>query len=278
MVIQSKIACIGQLSGCITKQKLSIKMAADPGVHGLKLLLATMVAVILAIKKKFMKSTKKATGNKSKKKRWLLILILIFGAVFGYCVWLFLSLQGKFFLERISIPPDPPTGIVDYRFVVKTLDGFRVRTHDFARYYGDYDLHEENNFMAFSPNHEVNLEIISRNQQTSETILAIRGRTFDDFPVLTIVSYNKNKGEFHSIPFYVGNIHREIYFCAKEVLLKNLDDDPEMEVILGVLLIAEDGSSQVWSKTRYDYNTEKQAYLQTSATHEQILLEKKIDS
>jgi len=213
---------------------------------------------------------KKVIGNKLKKQRPLVLMPLLIGVIsVFFCIWLFFSPQGKFSVRMITIPPDPLTGIVDYRFEVKTLDGLHIRTYDFGRYYGDNKLHKNNNFVAFSPNFPLSVEEVSQNSENGEIILAIRGRTFDDFPVLSLVSYFN--GEFRSIPYYNGSRQREIYFSAQEILLKNLDEDPESEIILGIFLTSEDGSAYTWDKTRLDYNAEMKAYLQTSTTHEPSL-------
>lgn len=213
-----------------------------------------------------MKSTKMATGNNISKGLWRVHTLVFLGLVaLFYSLWIFFSLQGKFTAYMETIPPDPLSGIVDYRFIIKTLDGFKTRSYDFGRFYGG-EYHKDNNDRAFSPNHEPTVNVVSKDVETGQTILAIWGKNFRSSTVLSLVSYVN--GEFRSIPFYNGSRHREIYFVAQKILLKNLDDDPEREVILGIFLTSEDGSAHTWDKTRLDYNSEKQAYLQTSTTHE----------
>lgn len=215
---------------------------------------------------------KKVIGNKYqaqiKKKVWQLIFFVLIVVPLLYCLWLFLSLQGKFSIERITTSPDPLTGDVDWHFVVKVLDGLKVYEYEFGRFYGD-GYHVTRDIDAFSPNYELTSEIISKNHQFHETLLAIWGKNDDRTRVLTLVRYAR--GKFTSIRFDKGSSIKDIYFTAHQILLKNLDDDLELEVILGNPYVSDDQSTLTWTKRRYDYDAEKDAYFQTSLTHESSL-------
>lgn len=211
---------------------------------------------------------KKVTGSKhraqNKRKLWQLILLLVVVPLV-YCSWLFLSLQGKFSIERITTSPDPLTGDVDWHFVVKVLDGLKVHEYEFGRFYGD-SCYAMVDMDTFSPNYELSVEIISKNLQSHETLLAIRGKNDNSTQVLTLVRYAR--GKFTTIRFDKGSSTKDIYFAAHQILLKNLDDDPELEVLLGNPYVSDDQSTLTWTKRRYDYDVEKDAYFQTSITHE----------
>ena len=225
---------------------------------------------MLVIVKKSMTFMKKAIGNKHQtqleKKVWRLIIFSVFIIVhLLYCLWLFLSLQGKFSIERITTSPDPLTSDVDWHFMVKVLDGLKVYEYEFGRFYGD-GYHVTRDIDAFSPNYELTSEIMSKNPQTHGTLLAIWGKNDDRTRVLTLVRYNR--GKFTSIRFDDGSSDKKVYFAAHQILLKNLDNDPELEVILGNPYVSDNQSTLMWTKRHYDYSAEKDTYFQTSLTHE----------
>lgn len=215
---------------------------------------------------------KKATGSKhqaqNKKMLWQRILLFVITVPLIYCLWLFLSLQGKFSIERVTTSPDPLTGDVDWHFVVKVLDGFKVHEYEFGRFYGD-SCYAMVDMDTFSPNYELSVEVISKNRQPRETLLAIRGKNDNSTQVLTLVRYTG--GKFSTIRFDEGSSIKDIYFAAHQVLLKNLDYDPELEVVLGNPHVSDDKSTLTWTKRRYDYDAGKDAYFETSLTHESKL-------
>lgn len=192
-----------------------------------------------------------------------LLLILLGVPIILSIAWLITN-QGRFYVEQVTLPEDPQSQYSDTQFILKVLNGFEIHSIEFARWHGDLS-----NRFSFIPNAQISVEVISSNPTTSQQTLALRGVNSIGGDVVALVDYEA--GEFRIIPNFNGSPRREIDFSAEKVILKNLDDDPELEVIQAIKLTAENGSASNWHKTRFDYDEFRGAYTQTSTILEQNL-------
>jgi len=207
-----------------------------------------------------MKSIKKVIGNKNS---WL-VIPTIFGLLpLLICGIILLFLQNKFWIYRKIIPEDPLTKRIHYQFFIRTLNKLTLESYEFARY------HESNEpSQTFEPGTPIKLELISDNIQTEQKIIAIWGEDSISLRVLALVAYHN--GEFRVIPNFSERRREDIKFDSTEIYLENLDDDPELEVTEAFFLNYSN-APHVWNKRRFDYDAEKEMYIQTKEWNDPVL-------
>lgn len=178
------------------------------------------------------------------------------GLLFICLVVLMYPRKSYFQLSVEQLPPDPLSGLVDTRFLVAVQEGFRKKSLEFARYYGD-----QRNPSTFHPYFNVSSEIFADPTRKDRQLLALTGTNSFNHQVVAVVSLTD--GVLRLIPNYNGG-NKGIEFSADKVYLKNLDDDSDLEVVEALLL----GDSGVWDVTRYDYDSLTDAYISTAISHE----------
>jgi len=204
---------------------------------------------------------KKVIGSRQNE----ILLLLSAGGLllFFWGMSFFFSLQGKFFVYQEAIPPDPNTGFVDYRYLVKVVDGFQTKKFEFARYRGDDSVP-----FTFMPHDQLWGRVVLHNPSTKQKTFAIWGENTLSHPVLALIHYEN--GEFSLIPHYNGSQNKQIAFSSTRVILENLDEDPELEVVEKFLSGCED-TPWSWFIMRFDFNEEENAYFRTELKLEPYL-------
>lgn len=173
------------------------------------------------------------------------IIFLLFLAAFFIPLRILWSHQGEFSVYKESI-----SDTRDAQFSISVLDGLTVRRFPFSRYYANglnpHAFHQDDTTLQYL-----------WSGLKSEKRLAVFGKNIGQSEVVMILGYNR--GSFRVIQKIDKYGSQEDVFQGDQVLITDIDADPEEEVIEQTLIPYENAHDQLW-QSFYDLDPGRDLY------------------
>ncbi len=201
-------------------------------------------------KEKVNNAYQKGTGRNNFK-LWSFILWLLFPFL---CLSIssLIYYQGKFFVYAQEISESKAVYSKDYKFVIKVLDGFQIKSFEFAKYYGN-GLEGQ----VFYKDSNLNLKNIEMPRSCNCQLLSISGQDTASYQIVALIRYSN--GSFEVLKNNSEIRGKQKTFYGNNVVIKNTDTDPEPEVI-EEHFIPYLNAPDVWWLSYYDFDNSSGEY------------------
>jgi len=200
-------------------------------------------------KEKVNNAYKKGMGR-NRFKLWSLILLLLLPVCLS--VFALIYYQGKFFVYAQEIPESKVMYSNDYKFVIKVLDGFQIKSFEFAKYYGN-GLDSQ----VFDKESTLELENIEMPKSCKCQLLSVSGENMPSYKVVALIKYSN--GSFEVLKNNSEIRGKKKTFFGNNVVIKNTDTDPEPEVV-EESFIPYSNAPDEWWLSYYDFDNKSGEY------------------